>query len=566
MITKMKILKKTACYLGLSILLLMFSCNDYLDRKPLFGPSDENYFANQEELTLVVNGLYSAMVYHPLDNIPLNLVMDASSDFGWDRNTSALQALGRGDHDSNNSFVVNVWTNAYKVIGKSNFILDNIHKLEGNMDAALLNRYRAETRFIRAFTYQYLVDLFGGVPLMDKGLSLSEAQIPRASKEQVVDFVLAELQAAAEELPDSYGGSDVGRATKGAALAIRARAALHAGRWQEAATSARAVMDLGVYSLHPHYGELFTYAGESSPETIFTFQYLRLQNTRTQGIPFSFVSRNAQGVSNKIPSQALVDMFPCSDGLEIDESPLFDPKKPFEQRDPRLGYTIVLPGSELFGFQFETHKDSLLAWNYSFNTSEPVRVPNQEATHAFATFSGYLWRKYTDMTDKGFLANSELDVIQSRYAEVLLIYAEAMIELGQLDASVYQAINQVRQRPSVEMPAISTGKSQAELREIIRKERTYELANEGFRTVDLRRWRLAEKMMNSTLYGRVPRGYLAEAPEIDSDGFVHYEQVSNRSDLRVIENRTFNPQRDYLWPIPNIETVTNPNVEQNPNY
>lgn len=562
----MKRLKRTTYYLGLSILLTLFSCNDYLDRKPLYGPSDENYFTNQEELTLVVNGLYSAMVYHPSDNLPLNLLMDAMSDIGWDRNTSPIQAIGRGDHDSDNGFVRNVWTNAYKVIGKCNFVLDNMHKLEGNMDVELYNRYRAETQFIRAFTYQYLVDLFGGVPLMDKGLELSEAQIARSSKEEVVDFILAELEAASAALPESYGGADEGRATKGAALAIRARAALNSGRWQEAAASAKAVMDAGVYSLHPNYGELFTYAGQSSPEIIFSFQYLRLQETRTHAVTRCFASRNSQGHSNKIPSQALIDMYACTDGLEVDESSLFNPKEPFKNRDPRLGFTVALPGSEYFGFQFETHKDSLQAWNYSFNTSEPVRVANQEATHAYATFSGYCWRKYTDMADKDFMSNSELNIIQSRYAEVLLIYAEAMIEQGQLDASVYEAINLVRQRPSVEMPAIGTGLNQAQLREIVRKERTYELANEGFRIVDLRRWGLADKMMNSTLYGRIPKGYLAQAPQIDSDGFVSYDQVSNKAAMRVIEIRTFNENRDNLWPIPNIETVTNPNVIQNPNY
>lgn len=562
----MKRLKRTTYFFGLSILLTLFSCNEYLDRKPLFGPSDENYFTNQEELTLVVNGLYSAMVYHPSDNLPLNLLMDATSDLGWDRNTSALQALGRGDHDSNNSFVVSVWTSAYKVIGKCNFVLDNMPKLEGQMDAELYNRYRAETQFIRAFTYQYLADLFGGVPLMDKGLELSEAQIPRSTKDEIVDFVLAELEAAAAALPENYGGADEGRATKGAALAIRARAALNAGRWQEAAASAKAVMDLGIYSLHPNFGELFMYAGQTSPEIIFAFQYLRLQETKTHTATRSFISRNAQGHSNKVPSQALIDMFLCTDGKEIDESDSFNPKKPFENRDPRLGYTVALPGSVFFGFQFETHKDSLMCWNYSYNTSEPVRVANQEAIHAYATFSGYCWKKYTDMEDKDYLSNSEINLIQSRYAEVLLIYAEAMIEQGQIDASVYDAINQVRQRPSVEMPAISPGKTQAQLREIVRKERTYEFANEGFRTVDLRRWELADKIMNSTLYGRIPKDYLAQAPQIDEDGFVSYGQVSNSAAMRVIEKRTFNPQRDYLWPIPNIETVTNPNVEQNPNY
>src|SRR5690606_30821218 len=104
----MKIITKNIFVLFLVILYGLTSCDDYLDRMPLSGPSDENYFNNEDELTLVVNGLYSALVFHPTDDMPLNLTIDAASDIGWDRNTSPLQALGRGDHDSNNGYVVNI--------------------------------------------------------------------------------------------------------------------------------------------------------------------------------------------------------------------------------------------------------------------------------------------------------------------------------------------------------------------------------------------------------------------------------------------------------------------------
>jgi len=195
-----------------------------------------------------------------------------------------------------------------------------------------------------------------------------------------------------------------------------------------------------------------------------------------------------------------------------------------------------------------------------------VRVTNQEATNAYATFSGYCWKKYVDLQDKDDVAKSELNVIQSRYAEVLLIYAEAMIEANTIDQSVYDAINEVRERPSVSMPPIPAGQSRESLRTLVRKERLYELAMEGFRMVDLRRWELAEKMIAGTVYGRIPTGLLAAAPAIDEDGKVTYDAVPNQAEMRVIELREFNPERDYLWPIPNIETVTNPSLIQNPNY
>lgn len=556
---------KSACVGLIACFVLMQSCDsDYLSRNPLSGPSDETFFANEEELMLVVNGLYSAMTYLPIEFMPLNLAIDCASDIGWDRNNSPLQAIGRGNHDSNNNYVRTIWEQAYRVIGKCNFVLDNIHKLEGKMDADLYNRSKAEARFIRAFTYQYLIDYFGGVPLVTHGLQLSEAQIPKSPKNEIADFVINELQDVAAVLPPSYGGADRGRATKGAALAIRARTALNNERWSEAAASAKAVMDLGLYSLHDDFGELFSYAGENSSEIIFALQFLRLQDTKVHNTPRALLSRNAKGHTNKIPTQSLVDSYPCIDGLEIDESPLFDPTKPFENRDPRLGFTVALPGTIFFNYQFETHKDSILCWNY--NMTPAVRVTNQEATNAYATFSGYCWKKYVDLQDKDDVAKSELNVIQSRYAEVLLIYAEAMIEANTIDQSVYDAINEVRERPSVSMPPIPAGQSRESLRTLVRKERLYELAMEGFRMVDLRRWELAEKMIAGTVYGRIPTGLLAAAPAIDEDGKVTYDAVPNQAEMRVIELREFNPERDYLWPIPNIETVTNPSLIQNPNY
>lgn len=563
----MKTLNKFTHYIAcIGLLLMMGACEKYLDKSPLDGPSDENYFKNQDELTLVVNGLYSALAFHPTDDMPINLTLDDATDIGWDRNTSDLQAIGRGDYDSNNGYIRNIWTNSYKVIGKCNFILDNIHKLDGKMDANLQKRYKAETQFIRAYVYQYLIDYFGGVPLVTNGLNLANANLPKTAKAEIAAFILKELEEAAASLPISYGAADVGRATKGAALAIRARAALNNGLWDEAARSAKEVMDLKIYQLHPDFGQLFTYDGEASKEIIFAFQYLRLQKTKTHSATRAFLSRNAQGTSNKIPSQSIVDNYLCTDGLPIDKSSLYDPKKPFVNRDPRLAYTIALPGTDFFGFQFETHKDSISCWNYSYNTSTAVRIQNQDAINAYATFSGYCWKKYVDIKDKDFTMESELNIIQSRYAEVLLIYAEAMIESNKIDQSVYDAINSIRQRPTVAMPAVSSGKTQNELREVVRKERLFELANEGFRMVDLRRWKLADKLMNSTLYGRIPKGLLANAPIIDTDSQVNYNNVANKKDMRIIEIRKFDANKNYLWPIPNIEIVTNKNLEQNPGY
>ncbi|MCX2429942.1 RagB/SusD family nutrient uptake outer membrane protein [Pedobacter sp. GR22-10] len=556
---------KIYCSIIVFLLLGLSSCQkNYLDKTPLSGPSDETYFSNQDELVLAVNGLYRYANYTPLDNMPLNLLLDNGTDIGWDRNNSPLQSLGKGNQDSNNGLAISVWTEAYKVIAKCNFILDNIDKVKDKSTVAIYNRSKAEARFIRAYTYQYLTDYFGSVPLITNVLTLETAQVAKTEKAAIVEFILKEFTEAAADLPLNHSGADVGRATRGTALAFKARTALNNARWAEAAEAAKAVMDLKIYSLHNNYGTLFSYAGQSSPEIIWAFQYLKASRTKTHSTPNALLSRNGLGFTNKVPSQSLVDVYPCTDGLNIDQSPLFDPKAPYKNRDPRLTFTIAVPGSVFYNYQFETHRDSVKCWNY--NTTPATRVDNQDALNAFATFTGYCWKKYVDLDDKADRSNSEINVIQIRYAEVLLIYAEAKNELGQLDQSAYDAINLVRARPTVNMPLIPAGQSTASFRSLVRKERLYELAMEGLRLSDLRRWRIADKAMTGNFYGRVQRGLLAGPPQIDENGLANYNNVANRADMRVIETRVFDTGRDYLWPIPNIETVTNPKLIQNPKY
>ncbi|MGO3305882.1 MAG: RagB/SusD family nutrient uptake outer membrane protein, partial [Sphingobacterium sp.] len=145
-------------------------------------------------------------------------------------------------------------------------------------------------------------------------------------------------------------------------------------------------------------------------------------------------------------------------------------------------------------------------------------------------------------------------------------YAEAKIEANQIDQSVYDAINLVRQRPSVEMPAIKEGMTQQELRSRVRKERKYELAAEGLRLFDIKRWEIAHEVMPGKLRGRIRGALLAEAPSIDENGTPNYDNVSNQAKMRVIETRTYDASRDYLWPIPRLEMEVNAKLEQNPNY
>jgi hypothetical protein len=384
-------------------------------------------------------------------------------------------------------------------------------------------------------------------------------------------------------LPDTWSGSDNGRITKGAALALKARIALYNKKYSEAATSAKTIIDnesaMG-YSLHPNFEELFTLSGQGSSEILLSTPYK--DGFATSRFPQSQGSRNLGGFSTNVPTQSLVDSYEAIDGKPIDESSIYNPKKPFENRDPRLAGTIILPGTVWGGQIFESHPDSTKLRNANGNiignnsNSRKVSWP--------AAFCGYLWKKYTDEEYQAVKQIwSDHDFILIRLAEVLLNYAEAKIEQGEIDNSVLNAINRVRARAygvdvsnTAAYPAVTTT-DQTELRKVIRRERKVEFANEGMRLFDIRRWQIAEKVMPVTLYGQIlNRAAATGVPQIDDDCFVSYTGVESQYDLNLDSrfpnalSRKFDKTRDYLCPVPQQEIDTykgmGVTLEQNPGY
>lgn len=547
---------------------LLVSCDDYIERYPLNNPSDATFLSSETELNMAVTGCYNAL-WTKVQSMPFVPVFDQISDIGWDRNGSPLQAVGRGAADSSNGDLLGLWTDLYEGIAKCNYVLTNMVRGEENIPTDVYNQSKAEVRFLRALYYHYLVELWGGVPLVTQPLTLSEANVPRSSKSEIVDFLLTELEECASDLPVENNPTN-GRATQGAAWAIASRIALYNEKWDIAISSAQKVMALEgtEYLIHPNYMDLFQYAGQDSKEIIFSAQFLKGEQTHSM---FRFFgSRNAKAHTNKKPSYQTADSWECIDGLQIDESPLYDPQHPFENRDPRLGYTLALPGSIYLGFQYETHGDSTYCWDY--NQDPPKRIANLEATHAYATFTGIGWRKYADNLDRLAVNDCDLNMIVIRYAEVLLNYAEAKIASGSIDQSVLDAINKIRQRPTVEMPPITTTDPEA-LKYAVYRERKYELAGEGLRLFDIRRWKIAERVMTLPVLGRMKKSYPAIAPRVDEYGTSYYDNIpiaeqgeSSDFKMRVVELRSFNKNRDYLWPIPYIELDTNTAMEQNPGY
>ncbi|AEL27499.1 RagB/SusD domain-containing protein [Cyclobacterium marinum DSM 745] len=542
---------------------LLYSCEDYLVKYPLDQPSDATFWSTESELQMAINSVYRSLYFtdRATTHVPFQFLFDFATDISWDRNLSVWQLLGQGQVTSvEPTLIFGAWSNAYVNIGNCNRLLAYMHKAENVTNADTFKRIEAEARFFRAYWYGWLINLYGDVPFTTDPLDVFDAGLPQTDKETIYHFVMEELELAGDMLPEEYPSSDRGRITKGAAWALKARLALFNNDWEIAAEASGKVMALGKYELYSNFDELFTYEGQNNSEELLTIQFSRA-NQLTHETPIHTRGRLTGGFATKIPTQALIDSYASIDGLSINESPLYDPKNPFENRDPRLNATCVVPGSIFLGYQFETHPDSLQVWDY--NQNPPKRIDNQEVINPYATFSGYQYRKYVSSDEREFRRESELNIMLIRYAEILLIYAESHIELGQVDNTVYEAINSVRERAGI--PGIEQGKSLEELRQIVRQERKVEFAYEGLRFFDIRRWEIAEDVLSGPLYGRPLGEYKSNhIPEFDENGTPVYEAYAG--ELRVFDTRIYNPSKDKLLPIPQRELDINSNLTQNPGY
>ena len=534
----------------------LISCEGILEKYPLNYPSTETFLQNEEEIKMAIVGVHSVLDIQ-MDYIPYYIYLDNASDIGSNRDTKP-ENITQSVTGSTGIF----WTNFYKGIYRCNFILENIERASGSLSAEKIDIYKAQARVLRAYFYHYLTALFGDVPLIDHTLSLEEAFMSRDPQSQVVDFIISECDEAAKYLQQTNQPNTMA-ITKGFAWAVKARTAIYNERWNDAIAACQSIMALegSEYVLEPDFGDITMLKGKTSKEIIWAIQYN--MDNKTHLSPSRLKSRMSGGFTNTLPVQALADSYECIDGLSIDRSPLYNPQSPWENRDPRLGMTLALPGSIYFGYQYETHKDSVECWDY--NVSPPVRIPNQDAIHAYSSYSGFSWRKWCDPGENRSDGASSINAIAFRYADILLMYVEAKIESNQVDASVYEAINKVRRRAG--MPEIESGKSQQEMRAAVRRERKYEFAAEGLRMFDIRRWRIADRLMNGTCYGRVPRGYPAIAPQIDEYGNPDYSDFSEKDKFGIqLGVRFFDPNRDYLSPIPFSETQVNSNLKQNQGY
>ncbi|MDH6304220.1 hypothetical protein M2463_000725 [Parabacteroides sp. PH5-13] len=515
--------------------MIAVSCTeDLLNPLPKDRLASDLFWKTTEDAVYASNGVYSI-----LGGQWRYSMMDAYSDLShiilqW-RSESQIE---KHTFDASSNVVADEWSHYYRIVQAANNFLENVDLVE-EIDNGLKNRLKAEVKSLRAFAYINLVMLYGDVPLSTTSLSIQEAkEITRTPAKDVWDFISEELTAASNDLPAVQ--EERGRVTKGVALALKARAMLYAGRYQEAKSAAKAVMDLGVHKIYDSYADLFDYEGESSSEIMFARQYTK--NISSHDI-FNFYTPNSLYTQRcqAVPTKRLVDAYAMkTTGLPIeDPASGFNPKDPYKDRDPRLSHTIYVTGDVL-------PDGNILNTLPGNGSGDDITISAENVTP-----TGWYFKKYVSNADYADPGNCGVNLIYLRYAEVLLTYAEASIELGgaDLNQSVLDALNEIRKRSDVNMPTVTT-LNQAELRKIVRRERVVELAMEGLRLYDIRRWRIGEEVIPGTVKGMTYENASGALVTVELSGYV----------------KEFKADRHYLWPVPFREIDLNNNLTQNPNY
>lgn len=500
---------------------------------------------------------------------------DGLGEIGYGMNEASIE----GSYTDRTGFVTDKWQKTYEGVVRANVLLQNIDNVEITDEQKAL--YKGEARFMRALYYFHLLDFYGGVPLYDETTIVSNDYMqmnkPRSTVEETRTFILDDLEAAIRVLPVHWTQAEYGRATRGAAVALRGKVKLYAKDYTGAAADFEEIVNdpegrgYG-YALYPDYAKLFTPEGDTSNEMIFAIQ--NMGGTGTEyGMPFGLYlgSRSSYGGgwNNCIPTDLLANSYENRDGTTFDweayipgfttdksiqeatfKAELKDgvvskyPEKKellrqiYENRDPRMEQSIITPYSQIYGCNGTVPKMMELVLASGTNENNGY-IRNNRGWY------DYLWRKFVPEGDmNGTLTNRShvpINFPLIRYADVLLMLAECYNEQpGKQDEAV-ALINQVRQRPSTNMPALNSGKTwleahtKEEIFERIVHERAIELACEGHRFGDLKRWGLCMEKLNFT-----------------------YDDLLGKDRYKRIFK-----ERDYLWPVPAVEFERNSQLGDN---
>ena len=477
---------------------------NYLDRAPSVNLSEENIFTNPVLAAQFADNAYNHLIdEYARFNVHRGITGQAADEAVTGNGEVSIRTLTNGtyhDHYERGGSSLNdigdVWARSYAGVRVANKMLSKMAVVPWTANQSA-TRIKGEMLFIRAFLYFELIKRFGGVPIVDKVYGPNDdIDLPRNTYDECVSFIINDLKEAENLLPPTYDNSNYGRATAGAAKALRARVLLFAAsrlnnesnnldKWKAAAAAAKEVMDLNLYSLQSTYADILNVA--TSPEYIM----IKIRGPRTiDGFLLDFAmspgSGGAQGQLN--PTQNHVDLYEMkSTGKPItDPTSGYNPQAPYANRDPRLAANILYNDAPWQGLKMEMWSGGkdYLAGNVTYTATR--------------YYCRKLWPEPYKRVGGG---TALLNFVYFRYAEVLLNYAEAQNEAVGPDASVYDAINQIRARASVGMPPLPAGLSQSQMRARIRNERAVELAFEDFRWYDIMRWKAGPEIVAQPMYG-----------------------------------------------------------------
>ena len=545
---------------AISIAFTLSSCNGFLDR-------EEDSFIDKTATFDSYNRTKQYLTYaYTLLPDGLNrfsreaMLASATDDAEFAIESAEIQQLNNGSWNALNN-PDDVWNRYFSGISKCCTLLENTNHV--NLDISRLDpdkqveyanslkdirMWRAEARFLRAYFHFELLKRYGPIPIVTSTLSINGnyENTPRPTMKEVVDFIAKECDIAADTLeltPWRNVNDAFGRATKGAALALKSRLLLYAASplyvdlgdtnetnkptdvalWKSAADAAKAVIDLNQYELASSYGDLFKNDFQNK-EYIFVRRYAANSDFEKSNFPVSF---GGKGGTN--PSQNLVDDYEMLDGTPFDWNDPAKAAQPFENRDARLGATILMNMAPFKGKKVATYPEGADA------------SPNPNATK-----TGYYLRKFLneDVNIQTGGSSSGHVVPLFRLAEIYLNYVEALNECDPTNPDIALYLNKVRNRAS--LPNVSA-LSQEQMRAVIQHERRVELAFEEHRSWDVRRWKIASSTLGTPLMGvQIERKPL---------GGYTYMPVK-------VEQRVFQPKM-YWYPIPQSEVLKLKQWKQN---
>lgn len=553
---------------------VMSSCFD-LDQYPHDKLSSGTFWKTETHAHQGMVGMYNTLL--DINAFGAYYNNDALGEIAMDYNNWQMPAIIKGTYTEGDGFVQKKWQSSYEGVFRANLLLQNINDVEMSDDKKII--YKGEAKFMRALYYFHLLDFYGGVPLYDETTVVSnefmDMKKSRSTAKETLTFILDDLDEAVRTLPVKWEGSDYGRATRGAAVALRGKVKLYTKDYTGAQTDFEEIVKdpngLGYkYRLNDSYPDLFTLKADQSSEIIFSIQCVNgTNNNYGLGYCLYLGTRAAFGGcwNNNMPTDILADMYEYKDGKPFSWDEIYpgfstdralqkkvfeakltaDNKKVatyptdkdkiraiYEGRDPRLEQTLITPYCQFLGCNGRTPK--MMEYVLATGINEANGFLRDNLGH-----NNYYWRKFVPEGDMdGKLedrAYSPVDFPLIRYADVLLMLAECYNENSQQKEAV-ALINQVRQRPSTNMPALNSGaawleaRSKEEVFQRIVHERAVELACEGHRFSDLRRWGLAKEKLN-----------------------YEYDDIMGRFIFaRVFEDR------DHLFPIPKVEYERNANI------